>query len=147
MEKELEINEQLITTGDGCVETVMCMSRDITQHKAIEKQLKRSLMEKELLPKEIHHRVKNNLQIISSLLNLQSVYIRNPETQEIFSDSQNRIKTMAYIHEKLYQSKNLARIDFSEYLSNLTTNLFRSYKINADNIILRKRRNLSSDAV
>ena len=98
-----------------------------------------------MLLKELHHRVKNNLQIISSLLNLQSKYIRDPHTLQMFNDSQNRIKSMASIHEILYQSRDIARIDFSEYIRNLMIQLFRSYgdhskaitfEINVRNVML-----------
>jgi PAS domain S-box-containing protein len=124
-------------SNDGTrVVSVLSIARNISKLKETENKLKSSLNEKELLLKEVHHRVKNNLQIISSLLNLQTAYIKNDEALEMLRDSQNRIKTMAYIHEKLYQSNDLASIDFSDYLSNLTISLFHSYKVNADNIIL-----------
>jgi two-component sensor histidine kinase/sensor domain CHASE-containing protein len=91
---------------------------------------------KELLLQEIHHRVKNNLQIISSLLNLQSKRINDKEIIEMLKDSQNRIKSMALIHEKLYNSKDLIGIDFGEYLRDLVANLFRSYSIDPNQIKL-----------
>jgi len=114
-------------------------STDITAHKQIENKLKASLKEKEVLLKEIHHRVKNNLQIISSLLRLQSGYIKDKQALEIFQDSQNRIRAMALIHENLYQINNLAEIEFSEYIRKLTNNLIRFYTIHNKNIIINSQ--------
>lgn len=94
------------------------------------KNLQNSLSEKEVLLKEIHHRVKNNLQVISSLLYLNSKKIKDKETQDIFKDSQNRVKSIALVHERLYQSKDLGKIDFKEYVAKLTNDLFRSYAVN-----------------
>lgn len=122
---------------NGEVTGVLGIARDITEKKEAEEKLKQSLKEKEILLKEIHHRVKNNLQIISSLLNLQSGHIKDRHALEMFKNSQNRVKSMALIHERLYKSDNLAQINFSEYIKNLTSGLFRSYQTNSSNISLR----------
>ena len=92
-----------------------------------EEQIKRSLDEKVVLLKEVHHRVKNNLQIISSLLNLQMPYIKDSRPSSSSRKARTAIISMALIHEKLYQSESLARIDLAEYIQSLTDNLFRSY--------------------
>ncbi|MDB6029491.1 MAG: Sensory transduction histidine kinase [Verrucomicrobiales bacterium] len=106
---------------------VYAVARDITENKQHEQGIRTSLEEKELLLKEIHHRVKNNLQVISSLLQLQAGYIKEPEFRAMFAESQDRIKSMALIHEKLYQSRDLARIDFGEYIRSLVRMITRSY--------------------
>ncbi|MBF0540774.1 MAG: PAS domain S-box protein [Nitrospirae bacterium] len=99
--------------------------------------IKDSLREKEVLLREIHHRVKNNLQIVSSLLESQSRYIEDNNILAKFKDSQNRISSMALIHEKLYQSTSLSKINFAEYIKDLANNLFATYYINATNITLK----------
>ncbi len=93
-----------------------------------------SLHEKEVLLKEIHHRVKNNLQVISSLLNLQSEKIKQPDLLETFMESQNRIRAMALVHEKLYQSKNLSLIDFTEYVHSFINQMSNSYNLDPSKI-------------
>jgi len=105
--------------------------------KQSEEQIKALLQEKEVLLKEIHHRVKNNLQIISSLLSLEAEYLKENRAIEAFKDSQNRIQSMALIHDKLYQSKDLTRINFADYIQDLITNLLHSYKLNSSAITLK----------
>ncbi len=102
--------------------------RDITDRKHAEEQIKESLREKEILLKEIHHRVKNNFQIIISLLNIQGSTIQDKELLNVFMNSQNRIRAMSLIHEKLYQSEDLARIDFAEYINIIARELYGVYK-------------------
>lgn len=113
---------------DDQIVGVTGISRDITDRlKEEERQLRESLAEKESLLKEIHHRVKNNMQIVSSLLSLQSMRSTNPEVQTAIKDSQNRVKTMGLIHEKLYKTENLSRIDFNDYIKTLTEYLSSTY--------------------
>ena len=85
--------------------------------------------EKEVLLKEVHHRVKNNMQVISSILNLQSSYIHDEKILNILRESQNRIRAMASIHERLYQSKNFSDIKFANYVKNLAENLVHTYEL------------------
>ncbi|MDO8870115.1 MAG: PAS domain S-box protein [Methanobacteriaceae archaeon] len=113
--------------GNPAVQVVF---RDITQRKMAEEALKKSVKEKEMLVKEIHHRVKNNLMVISSLLNLQSTFIKDKEVLDIFRESQNRAKSMALIHERLYGSTDLKRIDFGDYIRSLATDLYHTYVAN-----------------
>ncbi len=102
---------------------------DITARKIAEESLKTSLGEKDALLKEIHHRVKNNLQIISSLLNMQSHHISDPEGIDVFKTSMDRIRSMALIHERLYGSKNLASIQFPGYVNDLVQGLLATYSV------------------
>jgi len=101
---------------------------DITDRKRSDEKIRASLKEKEVLLKEIHHRVKNNLQVISSLLNLQANQIRDKESAQVFRDSQSRVRAMSLVHERLYQSSDLARIDFAGYVQDVTRHLLRSYQ-------------------
>ena len=111
------------------IEGFIISATDIGERIEAEDLIRQSLEEKELLLKEIHHRVKNNLQIISSLLNLQSRAIEDTHALEMLADSQNRVKSMALIHEKLYQSEDLARVDFADYIQTLASSLFQSYQM------------------
>ena len=110
--------------------------QDITARKEAEMQLQASLHEKEVLLKEIHHRVKNNLQIIISLLSLQARSLPDPQLRAYFQDSRDRVKAMALVHEALYRAPDLARVDFGAYLRRLATALFASYRLDAQHIEL-----------
>jgi PAS domain S-box-containing protein len=110
---------------------------DISDRKQVEEQLEASLQEKEALLKEVHHRVKNNLQVISSLLDLQSQRIQNPQVLEVFRNSQNRVRSMALIHEKLYQSESLSKVNLADYIESLTMYLIQTYAINPNKITLQ----------
>ncbi len=113
---------------------VCAFARDITQRIETEKQLTASLDEKELLLREIHHRVKNNMQIISSLINLQSKHVKTKKALALFRDSQHRIRAMALIHEILYRSSNIGHIDFQFYIQHLTSNLLNAFGTNDGHI-------------
>lgn len=132
----LESSGVPIFNADGTFRGYRGMDRDITDRKQSDFQLRASLKEKEVLLKEIHHRVKNNLQVISSLLKLQAGYIDDENVQSLFTESYNRVRSMALIHEKLYQTSNLAKIEAGDYIRNLVDNLFRSYNISTQKIDL-----------
>ena len=106
------------------------------EHKKAEDQIINSLKEKEILLMEVHHRVKNNMQIISSLLKLQAGYVKDKQALELFKNSQNRVKSMSLIHEKIYRSKDLASVDFEDYVKSLSYNLFSTYGINTNKVKL-----------
>ncbi len=118
---------------DGTIQ-VLGVAADITARKLAEEITKRSLNEKELLLKEIHHRVKNNLQIIISLLKLQSKFVYDPRDLEIFNKSRSRVETMSLIHEKLYKSKDISQIDIGVYLKELVSHLLNAYKVSSSHI-------------
>ena len=107
---------------------------DISELKDAENKIKASLKDKEVLLREIHHRVKNNMQIISSLLNLQIDYLNDEDAVDVLKESQNRVKSMAMIHEKLYLSTDLTKINFVDYIQSLISNLFYSYNVKEDHI-------------
>lgn len=130
-----EINVTIVHFSDALYGVMV--ARNITERKQAEDKIKASLEEKSLLLQEIHHRVKNNMQIISSLLSLQSNYVQDSEVHDILKESQNRVRSMAMIHEKLYQSKDFSRVDFGEYIQNLNSSLFHSYVIDPERIKIR----------
>jgi two-component sensor histidine kinase len=130
----VEISLSPLVTDQGRM--VMSIIRDITERRHAEEVIQASLREKEALLKEIHHRVKNNLQVTSSLLRLQAGAIEDDHAREMFEETENRIRSMALVHEKLYQSTNLSRIDFGDYIRVLGGLLFRSSAINPDNVAL-----------
>jgi len=112
------------------------LKAEINERKKAQENLIQSLAEKELLIKEVHHRVKNNLQIVSSMFELQSTYMKDKQAIMAFREGQNRVATMALIHEKLYRSGDLSRIRFAEYIEELTSNIFVSYGVNSNQIRL-----------
>ena len=115
---------------------LVAVHQDITEHKQAEDLIKASLKEKEVLLKEIHHRVKNNLQIVTSLLQMQSRRTKEPQAVEVLRDSKNRIASIALVHEKLYRSEDLANIDFGQYIPDLTTHLFDTYNVSSNTVKL-----------
>ena len=115
----------------------VCIAQDLTERKRIEEQLRRSLSEKELLLREVHHRVKNNLQVMSSLIDLQMGQLTSDDEVKAFTDSQNRIRSIALIHEQLYRAAHLDRIDVRAYLELLAEHLLRSFGARAASIRLR----------
>lgn len=117
-------------TVNGEVVEISCLAYGITDKKEAQQKLLQSLHEKEVLLKEVHHRVKNNLQIISSILNLQGDYVGDdPRMLELLRDSQDRIRSMSFIHESLYQTKNFSQVDLATYIDGLTRNLMMSYSL------------------
>jgi len=122
---------------EGSVVSLVGFVMDITERKEAEGKIKAALKEKETLLKEIHHRVKNNMNVTSSLLKLQSADITDKKTLQLFKDTRGRIETMALVHDKLYRSKDLAHIDFREYIKDLAENQFRSYGVKRDRISLK----------
>ncbi|MCD4819795.1 MAG: hypothetical protein K8S23_14015 [Candidatus Cloacimonetes bacterium] len=132
-EINLSLEDKVKESTKKLVETNEELTLEIDERNKIEIKIKESLFEKEVLLKEIHHRVKNNMQIISSMLYLQSEYCNDKETKKLLLDSQNRIYSMAIIHERLYQSDNLAKIDLNIYVDILTQNIFSIY--NKENMV------------
>jgi PAS domain S-box-containing protein len=128
----VEISLSPIMMAEGRM--VMSIVRDITERRRAEEMIQASLREKEALLKEIHHRVKNNLQVTSSLLRLQAAAITDPGAKEVFRESENRIRSMALVHEKLYQSTDLSRIDLADYLRSLAELLYRGSTITPDKV-------------
>jgi PAS domain S-box-containing protein len=107
--------------------TTFATARDVTQLRGTQEALKASLAEKEVLLKEIHHRVKNNLQVISSLLKLHGEQVADPAARAAFEDSQDRVRSIALLHEKLYQSKNLGSVSAADYAESLVQTLMRTH--------------------
>lgn len=130
----VEVSGAPLKDAKGNIIGSIGLHSDISERKQYEDKIEKSLKQKELLLKEIHHRVKNNLQIISSLIKLQSAHIKDNEIHNLFSESQNRIRTMALIHEKLYRSSDLSVIEFYDYIKNLVYSLYSTYGTNIDKV-------------
>ncbi|MEG3939077.1 PAS domain S-box protein [Microcoleus sp. S36b_A3] len=139
-ESEINLFQQLVNQLAIAIHQSLLyqqLQAELSERFQAEVNLKNSLKEKEILLKEIHHRVKNNLCVVASLLELQSNTVSDPQLAQMFEESQNRLYSMALIHEKLYRSTNLAQINFGEYLEDLVTNLFHSYNISDNRILLQ----------
>ncbi|MEN3976358.1 histidine kinase dimerization/phosphoacceptor domain -containing protein [Emcibacter sp. SYSU 3D8] len=130
----VEIGLNPIETDSGTL--VLSAIVDITDRKQRQGRIEAALREKDVLLREIHHRVKNNLQVIDSLLGLQSAMISDPIVQEILREGQNRVRSMALIHQTLYQSNDFAEVDFGHFLESLVRTLASSYGVDADRIAL-----------
>jgi PAS domain S-box-containing protein len=128
-ELTLEIRSVRASDNKDNFEGFQGIARDITENSKATDQLKTSIKEKDVLLQEIHHRVKNNMQIISSLLNLQITYLDDEEAVNLLKESQNRVRSMAIIHEKLYQSNDFTKINLTEYINSLVNGLFYSYSM------------------
>ena len=118
---------------------VMAIIRDVTEHRLSERQVRESLREKEVLLKEIHHRVKNNMQVISSLIALQGEQPGGAEHREVFNDIKNRVRTMALVHETLYRSENLAMISLRDYIGSLRGHIEGSYLVGGEGVTITGR--------
>ena len=118
-----------IRNPDGEVISVVEVLHDITEHKRAEDRIKKALQEKEVLLREIHHRVKNNLQVVSSLLNMQARNVKDKETIEVLFEARDRIKTMSLIHSQLYESRDLAEINMKGFIDQLLGQLLQSYPV------------------
>lgn len=132
----LETGGVPIFDAEGYFRGYRGIDRDITERKNMENLIRASLEEKEILLREIHHRVKNNMTVIYSLLDLQSKFTSEQHSREMLNDAKARIKAMALIHEKLYRSKDMAKIDFRDYLRDILNNMFMSYLKDPGRIVL-----------
>ncbi len=142
-EMELRISASPLVDGEGNTTGGIEVSLDVTLENLMKREAKLSLnlikknsLEKEILLGEIHHRVKNNMQIVSSLLKLQGKKISEPNIRRIFEECNNRISVISHIHEILYQSKDFSGINFSEYIEDLSKNLYQLYGVNPNRILL-----------
>ncbi|MBL0944644.1 MAG: PAS domain S-box protein [Hydrogenophaga sp.] len=122
----VEIGINPVETGEGTM--ILSVILDLSERKQAEKRIQDALTQKDLLLREVHHRVKNNLQVIHSLLDLQALKLSDNEVVEVLRDSQNRIRSMSLIHQTLYQSRNFARVDFQRFLDDLLPSLTESYR-------------------
>ena len=123
-----------VRDGQGHITALVGINRDITDRRKIETQIRQSLKEKEILLREIYHRTKNNMNVIGALLSLKARDCRSDTLAATFREIEDKIQSMALVHEKLYQSRDLYRIDFREYVADLAALLMRSHEISADNL-------------
>jgi two-component sensor histidine kinase/CheY-like chemotaxis protein len=134
--KRQRVEDELRRSLDRTDRSRRAMLSTMEDQKRAEEAVQASLREKEILLREIHHRVKNNMQVISSLLNMQAGHIKDENARRMLKEGQLRIRSMALVHEKLYQSRDLAKIDFAAYLRSLSAHLFQFFAVDADRIRL-----------
>jgi two-component sensor histidine kinase len=120
--------------NDGKVIKISYHLYNETKHKQRENSILQKIEDTEIMLKEVHHRVKNNMQLIASLISLQTAYVEDKTSLDAFKSTLNRIKSMAIVHEKLYKSETLAKIDFHSYVKTLTSNLLATYRHTKQNI-------------
>ncbi|WP_048198783.1 PAS domain S-box protein [Methanocella arvoryzae] len=135
-ERWVSVHISPLRDPDGKVANLVIIEEDITERKVNEERIKNSLREKEVLLKEVHHRVKNNMQIISSLLNLRLSGIDQEPVRQILAESQSRIRSIALVHERIYMSDDLSKINFDEYLKSLGNQLLVTYRANSGRVRL-----------
>lgn len=128
----VEIGLNPITSGDR--QQILAAISDISERKHREEQIARSLREKETLLSEVHHRVKNNLQIVHSLLDMQTASVADKQARDALVDSCNRVRSMAQIHQSLYQSEDIAKVDFANFCEGLISSLFAAYNVDIERI-------------
>lgn len=128
---------RMVRNGEGRPLFLHGVGFDLTELKKAEEEVRAALKEKEVLLKEVHHRVKNNLQITCSLIRLQASKLTDPAVLEPLIECEKRVRAMALVHEKLYQSKDFASINFGEYLRDLSTYLMHLYKVDATRVALK----------
>jgi len=130
----LLVNSQPIFDSAGALQAAVATFLDITERRQSQAMIEAALEEKKVLLREVHHRVKNNLQIVSTLLSLQKAKASDPGEFRALTESQSRVRSMALVHEKLYQTGNLARVDFGDYVQDLVAQVFRAYGPDPDRV-------------
>ncbi|HSB51862.1 MAG TPA: histidine kinase dimerization/phosphoacceptor domain -containing protein, partial [Dissulfurispiraceae bacterium] len=131
---DIEIACSPVITDERTIAGASFVARDVTDRRKREEDIRISLRDKDVLMQEAYHRIKNNLQVIASLLNIQAEKVRDKESLDMFKESLNRVKAMSLIHENLYRAKDFTRIDFGEYMRTLVDYLFRAYGANVTRI-------------
>jgi PAS domain S-box-containing protein len=133
----VDVRSVTLRGKDGELQGVVTSTRDITQRKQAEAQIKNALQEKETLLRELYHRTKNNMNVIGALLTLQAEQSNDEKITRVFHEIEDKIQAMALVHQMLYQSKDLSRIDFREYIARLAERLMQSHKISAEDVSLQ----------
>lgn len=133
---DTEVSIRLLRDAKGVPIGTICVGKDITKRKKAEAALQDALREKELLLREVYHRVKNNLQVVLSLLNLQARGVKDRKTLDVLRESQNRIRSMALIHEKLHQSRDFTEINVADYVRGLSQHFMEAYRTDMDRVVL-----------